>query len=135
MRTPRSSSQDSLTAALLSPFFLGLAPVFGKLALEGGSDPFTVAAVRTSLAALLLWILYLVRWRKYIFIYTAGFMGCAVVGCVNGIGSLMYYNGLSRLDASVSQLLNGTYLVFVVLMARLGGQSVSWRTILRGVLV
>ncbi|HEX3052023.1 MAG TPA: DMT family transporter [Aggregatilineaceae bacterium] len=131
----RKTTPDHLAAALLSPFFLGLAPVFGKLALEGGSDPFTVAAVRTTLAALLLWILYLIRWRKYLYIYTAGFLGCAVVGCVNGIGSLMYYNGLNRLDASVSQLLNGTYLVFVVLMARLGGQSLSWRTILRVVLV
>jgi drug/metabolite transporter (DMT)-like permease len=110
----------------MSPFFLGLAPVFGKLALRGGSDPFTVAAVRTVLAVIMLWVLYLIFWRKYIYIYTAGFLGCAVIGIVNGIGSLMYYNGLNRLDASQAQLLNGTYLVFVVLLVRLGGQSLSW---------
>ncbi len=121
----------SLFAALLSPVFLGLAPVFGKLALQGGSDPFTVAALRTALAAGVLWIIYLILWRKYVYIYPAGLLGCAVVGTVNGIGSLMYYNGLSRLDASISQLLNGMYLVFVVLLARLGGQSLSWRTGLR----
>ncbi|MBN2305804.1 MAG: DMT family transporter [Anaerolineae bacterium] len=120
-----------LITALLSPVFLGMAPVFGKLALRGGSDPFTVAAVRTAFAALLLWVLYLIFWRKYIYIYTAGFLGCAVVGTINGIGSLMYYNGLNRMDASMSQLLNGTYLVFVVLLARLGGQSLSWRTAMR----
>ncbi len=120
-----------LMAALLSPFFLGMAPVFGKLALRGGADPFTVAAVRTSLAAGLLWILYLIFWRGYIYIYPAGFLGCAVVGTVNGIGSLFYYNGLNRLDASMSQLLNGTYLIFVVLLVRLGGQSLSWRSGLR----
>jgi uncharacterized membrane protein len=51
------SSRSELVAALLSPLFLGMAPVFGKLALRGGSDPFTVAAVRTALAAGLLWIL------------------------------------------------------------------------------
>lgn len=126
-----STLRTDLMAALLSPVFLGMAPVFGKLALRGGADPFTVAAVRTTLAAGLLWALYLVYWRKYIFIYTAGFIGCAVVGGINGIGSLMYYNGLSRLDASMSQLLNGTYLVFVVLLARLGGQSLTWRTGMR----
>lgn len=123
--------RNKLIAALLSPVFLGMAPVFGKLALIGGSDPFTVAAVRTTLAALLLWAIYGIFWRQYTYIYTAGFLGCAVVGGINGIGSLMYYNGLYRLDASTSQLLNGMYLVFVVLLARLGGQSFSWRTGLR----
>ncbi len=118
----------SLNAALLSPLFLGLAPIFGKIALRGGSDPFTLAAIRTTLAAVFLWILYLIFWRKYIYIYTAGFLGCAVIGTVNGIGSLLYYNGLSRLDASLSQLLNGMYLIFVVLLVRLGGQTLSWRT-------
>ena len=126
-----TTTRSDLAAALLSPLFLGMAPVFGKLALRGGSDPFTVAAIRTTLAAALLWILYLIFWRKYIYIYPAGFLGCAVVGTVNGIGSLMYYNGLNRMDASLSQLLNGTYLIFVVLLARLGGQSLSWRTGIR----
>lgn len=120
--------RNSLITALLSPVFLGMAPVFGKMALRGGADPFTVAAVRTALAAGLLWVLYLIFWRKYIYIYTAGFLGCAVVGGINGIGSLFYYNGLNRLDASMSQLLNGTYLIFVVLLARMGGQSLTWRT-------
>jgi drug/metabolite transporter (DMT)-like permease len=120
--------RTDLIAGLMSPVFLGLSPVFGKLALRGGSDPFTVAAVRTALAAGLLWAFYLVFWREYTFIYTAGFLGCAVVGGINGIGSLMYYNGLSRLDASMAQILNGMYLVFVVIMARMGGQSLSWRT-------
>jgi drug/metabolite transporter (DMT)-like permease len=102
--------------------------VLGKLALRGGADPFTVAAVRTAVAAVMLWIAYLAFWPRFIYIYPAGFLGCAVVGTVNGIGSLMYYNGLYRLDASQAQLLNGTYLIFVLLMARLGGQSLSWRT-------
>lgn len=122
------SSRENLMAALLSPFFLGMAPVFGKLALTGGSDPFTVAAIRTALAAGMLWLFYFTFWREFIYIYPAGLLGCAVVGTVNGIGSLMYYNGLSRLDASMSQLLNGMYLVFVVLLLRLGGQTLSWRT-------
>lgn len=125
------TQRTNMMAALLSPVFLGMAPVFGKLALRGGADPFTVAAVRTSLAAGLLWILYLIVWREYLYIYPAGFLGCAVVGTINGVGSLFYYNGLSRLDASMSQLLNGTYLIFVVLLVRLGGQSLTWRTGLR----
>ncbi|MBI5959495.1 MAG: DMT family transporter [Chloroflexi bacterium] len=129
--TTNNVQAHPITAALLSPLFLGVAPVFGKLALRAGADPFTLAAVRTSLAAGLLWLVYLIFWRRYIYIYPAGLLGCAVIGIVNGIGSLMYYNGLERLDASLAQLLNGMYLVFVVLLARLGGQSLTWRSGLR----
>ena len=123
-----------ITAALASPFFLGMAPIFGKLAYMGGSDPFTVAASRTVVAAGLLWVLYLLFGRKFIYIYPAGLIGCVVVGTVNGIGSLLYYNGLHFLNASVVQLLNATYLIFVVVLARLGGQQLSQRTIFRTLL-
>jgi drug/metabolite transporter (DMT)-like permease len=120
-----------LTAALLSPLFLGMAPVFGKLAYLGGSDPFTVAATRTVVAAVFLWIVYLLFGRRFIYIYPAGLLGCVVVGTVNGIGSLFYYNGLHYLNASVVQLLNATYLIFVVILARLGGQPLTQRTVVR----
>src|SRR5689334_11906735 len=123
-----------LTAALLSPIFLGMAPVFGKLAYLGGSDPFTVAATRTVVAAVFLWAAYLLFGRRWIYIYPAGLLGCVVVGTVNGIGSLFYYNGLHYLSASVVQLLNSTYLIFVVVLARLGGQPLTQRTIMRSTL-
>jgi len=54
-----------------------------------------------------------------------------VIGVVNGIGSLMYYNGLQLVNASVAQVLNATYLIFVVIMTRLGGQQLTRRTIIR----
>ncbi len=123
--------RESLTPALLSPLFLGMAPVLGKIAYAGGSDPFTLAAVRTTLAALILWVVYLVAARPYIFIYPAGLLGCVVVGAVNGIGSLMYYNGLRLVDASIAQVLNATYLLFVVIMVRIAGQRLTMRTLVR----
>lgn len=115
----------------LSPVFLGMAPFFGKLAYNSGSDPLTVAAVRTVIAAVILWLLYLIFWRQYIFIYPAGLLGCVVVGTVNGIGSLMFYTGLDLLDASLTQLLNGMYIVFAVVLTRFGGQRVTRLTIFR----
>jgi drug/metabolite transporter (DMT)-like permease len=121
-------------ARFMYPLFLGCAPVLGKMAINGGSDPFTVAALRTVAAALILWVVTLLFWRKYVFIYPAGLVGCVVVGVVNGIGSLFYYNGLSYLSASVAQLLNSTYLIFVVLLALASGQPVTRRLIVRVVL-
>ncbi len=133
-KSERLQNAGGLTAALLSPFFLGMAPVLGKLAYLGGADPFTVAATRTVVAAVFLWIVFLLFGRRFIYIYPAGLLGCVVVGTVNGIGSLFYYNGLQYLSASVVQLLNATYLIFVVILARLGGHRLTQRTIFRALL-
>src|SRR5260221_4273660 len=133
-KSERLQNAGGLTAALLSPFFLGMAPVLGKLAYLGGADPFTVAATRTVVAAVFLWIVFLLFGRRFIYIYPAGLLGCVVVGTVNGIGSLFYYNGLHFLSASVVQLLNATYLIFVVDCTGLGGQPLTQRTIVRAIL-
>jgi len=129
--THRARARIALT---LYPIFLGCAPVLGKMALTGGSDPFTVAALRTVAAAGIMWLAYLLFWRRFIFIYPAGMLGCVVVGAVNGIGSLFYYNGLSYLNASVAQLLNSTYLIFVMLLSLAAGQRVTKRMFLRAAL-
>ena len=120
-----------LLAALMTPIFLGMNPIFGKLAYNNGADPFTVAALRTVLAVLILGVVYLLFWRKYLYIYPLGLINCVAVGFVNGIGSLFYYNGLNLLDASVAQLLNGMYLIFVIILTRIGGDKIGWRTVLR----
>lgn len=123
-----------VAAAFMTPIFLGMAPIFGKMAIRAGADPFSVAALRTAVAVLLLWGVYLILFRRYIYIYPAGLFGCVVIGAVNGIGSLFYYGGLGLLDASLTQLLNGMYLVFAVLLVRLSGERLDGRTSMRVVL-
>jgi drug/metabolite transporter (DMT)-like permease len=123
----RLRPSPAVTAAILTPLLLGVAPIFGKQAIDAGADPFTVAAERTIIAVALLWLFFGIFQRKAIFIYPAGLLGCVVVGVVNGIGSLFYYTGLELLDASLVQLLNGTYLVFAVLLSRLGGERLDRR--------
>lgn len=126
-----SSRAQGLSAALLTPLFLGVAPILGKIAITAGVDPFSVAALRTVVAVVLLWVIYLLFFRRYIYIYPAGLLGCIVVGVINGVGSLFFYAGLGLLDASLAQLLNGMYIVFAVLMARIGGEPVNFRILLR----
>lgn len=122
---------QGVMAAFLTPLFLGVAPIFGKQAILAGADSFTVAALRTVVAVVLLWVVYGVFFQRFIFIYPAGLLGCVVVGFVNGIGSLFYYSGLNLLDASLVQLLNGTYLVFALILSRIGGEPIDRRTLLR----
>jgi drug/metabolite transporter (DMT)-like permease len=121
-----------MAAALLTPMFMGLTPIFGKLAIRSGLDAYTLAALRTCLAALFLWVFFLFFSRRYIFIFPAGLIGTFIVGAVNGLGSLLYYNGLLLLDnASLAQLLNMTYVIFVMLLTRLYGQRISRMSIAR----
>lgn len=121
-----------INAALISAFFLGLAPVFGKAAM--GADqfsPYAVVALRTGLAALLLLLLMVVFRRQFLFIYPAGLIGCALAGAVNGIGSIFYYIGLSKLNASIAQMLYALYPFFVAFWLQLDKQPVSKLTVFR----
>ena len=122
-----------INAALLSAFFMGLAPVFGKAAM-GGADkfsPFAVVALRTGMAALLLLLIMLIFKRQFLYIYPAGLLGCAIAGSINGIGSIFYYVGLSKLNASVAQMLYALYPFFVAFWLRLDHQPTSRMTTIR----
>jgi len=132
---PSRDRHLGLAAALLTPIFMGMTPIFGKQAIHAGLDPYTLAALRTCFAALLLWILFGLFARQYTFIFPAGLIGTVIVGVVNGIGSLMYYNGLQLLDnASLSQLLYMTYVIFAMLLTRIYGQHLSPLSVMRAVL-
>jgi len=121
-----------IKAALASAFFMGLAPVFGKAAMGPENfSPLAVVALRTGMAALLLLLIMAIFKRKFIYIYPAGLLGCALAGGINGLGSIFYYIGLSRLNASVAQMLYALYPFFVAIWLGLDHQPVSRLTIIR----
>jgi drug/metabolite transporter (DMT)-like permease len=130
-----TTRSTGVNAALFSAFFLGLAPVFGKAAMgPGGFSPLAVVALRTSMAALLLVLILLIINRSALYIYPAGFIGCLLAGTVNGIGSIFYYEGLNRLNASVAQMLYALYPFFVAFWLQLDRQTPSKLTIFRIIL-
>ena len=118
-------------AALLSAVVLGLAPIFGKQALNAGTPVLTLVVLRTILATALLWLGVALFRRPYLYIYPAGLLGCLIAGLINGLGSLMYYSGLSHLDASLGHLLYTIYPLVLTLLARLDGYPISSFTVFR----
>jgi drug/metabolite transporter (DMT)-like permease len=118
-------------AAFSSAVFLGLAPVFGKLAITQGFSPFAVVALRTSFAAAILFLVIALFYRQYLYIFPIGLAGCFLAGTINGLGSLLYYLALERLDASVGQLLYSLYPFFVALWLILDHQPPSRLTFFR----
>ena len=117
--------------ALLSPVFLGAIPILAKLAYAAGVGVLTVVAFRTIFAALLLWLAMFVFARHLIRSSVPAIVGSLIAGAVNGIGSLFFYASLMRIDASLGQLINVSYLVFVTVLLRLAGQTISAMTLLR----
>jgi drug/metabolite transporter (DMT)-like permease len=64
-------------------------------------------------------------------------LGCLLAGAVNGTGSIFYYVGLSKLNASVAQMLYALYPFFVALWLQLDKQTPSkltgFRIIIAGI--
>ena len=87
---------------------LGMAPIFGKLAINAGMDTVFLVVLRTTFAALALWLIFGFFSRQYLYIYSVGLVACFTAGAINGLGSLMFYASLNYLDASLSQLLYGS---------------------------
>jgi drug/metabolite transporter (DMT)-like permease len=135
LKQPRfnQAQAQGIVAVLLSAIVLGLAPTFGKQAINAGTPPLSVVALRTAFATLSLWLLFglLPAWRRFFYIYPVGLWGCFAAGVINGLGSLMYYSGLARLDASLAQMLYTLYPIFLTLLLRLEGYAISRFTLFR----
>jgi drug/metabolite transporter (DMT)-like permease len=121
----------AVVATLLSTLCAAMAPIFGKLAYSTGVDPSTLVALRTVLAAGLLWALYLLFWRRYIPTNLQNLLGCVGMGIANGVGSLLYYNGLARVDASLGHLLYSMYPFWVFIFLSAAGHPVSRLAVMR----
>ncbi|MCA9928699.1 MAG: DMT family transporter [Anaerolineales bacterium] len=117
--------------ALLSPVFLGTVPILAKLAYASGVNVLTVVAFRTIFAAFILWTATGLFARHYIHSSMPAIASSLIAGGINGVGSIFFYASLTRIDASLGQLINITYLIFVTLLLRIAGQSISWLTMLR----
>ena len=126
-----NNHNKGIYAALASSFFLGLAPIFGRQAILLGLQPLAVVALRTTLAALLLLFVIVIFQRKHLYIYPTGLIGCLLAGGINGFGSLLFYGSLARIDASIGQMLNSTYPLFVALWMALDHQKPSRLTVFR----
>ena len=120
-----------ILAALTSALFLGFTPVLGKLAINLGISPLGVVAWRTALAALLILVIVALFYRSFLYVFPVGFYGCALAGCINGTGSILYYLALDQLNASVGQMVFSLYPFFLALWLMLDGQPLGWLTFLR----
>ncbi|HDQ35096.1 MAG TPA: DMT family transporter [Chloroflexi bacterium] len=127
----RSSRLMGIYSGLFASFLLGWAPILGKFAYLFGVTPTSLAALRTVAAAGFLWGFYLIFWRALLRVSLKDFLNCFLVGAINGFGSLFYYSGLERLDASRASLLSALYPVWVVIFLSASGQRMTRLSLIR----
>lgn len=120
-----------ILAALSSAVLLGLAPVFGRMAIIMGFSPLAVVALRTSLAAGMVFVIMAIFRRQFLYIFPVGLAGCFLAGIINGFGSILYYMALGKLPASLGQLLYSLYPLFVAVFTFMDKQPVSRLTLIR----
>ena len=130
-RSGRNRRFSGVYSGLLASFLLGWAPILGKFAYKANVDPLTLAALRTAVAALFLWGFFLLFSPKRILLRWPEIFSCALIGIINGLGSLFYYSGLSRLDASRASLLGALYPVWVIVFLSASGQKIRRLTLVR----
>jgi len=132
-----SGKQDSrrrsagIYSGLLASFLLGWAPILGKLAYQAQVTSVTLAALRTLVAVLFLFLITLIFWRHLLMLRWRALLSCLLVGAVNGVGSLFYYSALVRLDASSASLLSTLYTAWVVVFLAAAGQPMTRLTLVR----
>jgi len=136
--TPVSNSRQKwqlgLLWGLLSPLFLGTVPILAKVSYAAGVNVLTVVAFRTVIAAVFMWLGMFIFKRNLIRSSLPAVASSMLAGAINGLGSIFFYSSLTRIDASLGQLVNISYLIFVTIFLRLAGQAVSFITILRTML-
>ena len=125
------SRSKGIQAALASAISLGMAPIFGKQALLFGFGPLAVVFLRTGIAFLVILSLMAIFRRSFFYIYPFGLVGCVVAGAINGFGSIFFYVGLSRIDASVGQLIYSFYPLFLAFWLMLDRQHIRKLTVFR----
>ncbi len=117
--------------ALIASVMLASNSIFAKYAYAAGIDPNTFTMLRLSVAALVLWGVFLLFGRQFIRIPRAVVGGCALMATANTAAQLSYYWGLTRLPAGVATLLLYMYPAVVILLLRLRGEPLTRRRLLR----
>lgn len=127
----RRRIQIGVSMALIASILLAFNSIFAKFAYQAGLDPNTFTMLRLTVAALVLWGIFLVFGRQYVRIHPRVLWSCTLMAAANTVAQLSYYWGLTRLPAGVATLLLYMYPAVVILLLRLRGEPLTRRRMVR----
>lgn len=119
---------------LLASFCFSLAPPVARGAIVAGIDPTTLLVLRMALATVAFLITILVMRPTLFQVSRQTLIVTCCGGLMNGLGMLLFFWALVRVDASVASMMISTVPLMVLSLLALRGERFTYRHIVRLVL-
>lgn len=113
--------------AIFSTACFSLAPPLGKAAINLGMDALALLVLRMLLAALLLGATVLLTSPGRLRIDRRGLLLCLGAGLANGVGMVMFFRSLERLNASIASMIFSLSPLVLLLLLALRGEKFTYR--------
>jgi drug/metabolite transporter (DMT)-like permease len=114
-----------ILAGLAAAVSVSTVPTALKVGLNDLVPPLQLLAPRMLLGAGLLWLWMLTTRRQKIRIDRPGMIACALAGLLNAFSLSLFYLCLTRLDASIANIVFSVYPALLLLMLLMRGESVT----------
>lgn len=120
--------------ACLSTLFFSFAPPIARSAIRSGIDSTTLVTVRLILASLLMGLTVALIDPTRLKMKRQGLLVSWLAGVVNGLGMLLFFWALERVDASMASMMISLVPLVVLSLLALRGERFTYRQIVRVVL-
>lgn len=123
-----NTNRQAWFMAFLATLAYSTGSPIARFLFTGGMSPTTMLAVRYLLATLLLATTLRLAWPDQLKIDQRGLWICMLAGLVNGLSTLAYFWGLSRMSASISAMVFTVYPLVVLGILALRGERFTLRS-------
>jgi drug/metabolite transporter (DMT)-like permease len=120
-----------LLLVLLATACFSVAPTLIKLGLVAEAEPVTLIAVRLVAATAGLWLTFSIARPRVLRIDRRGLAFCGLVAIADSLGMVSFYHAMTRIDASVGQMVFSLYPLAALLLLAVRGERIGWRSWVR----
>lgn len=117
--------------AIFSTACFSFAPPLGKAAIDLGMDSLALLTLRMLATAVLLGATLLITAPGRLRIDRRGLVFCLGAGLANGVGMVMFFRSLDRLNASIASMIFSLSPLVLLLLLALRGEKFTYRNGLR----
>jgi probable blue pigment (indigoidine) exporter len=117
--------------AIFSTLCFSLAPPLSKAAIDLGMDSLALLVVRMVLTAIMLGAVIVLTSPRRLRIDRPGLLFCLGAGLANGVGMVMFFRSLDRLDASIASMIFSLSPLVLLLLLALRGEKFTYRNVVR----
>lgn len=128
---PKQAHWLGWTLALVSTTAFSMAPPIARAAIVGGINPTTLVMLRLLLATLFAGLTIAIQDRRLFRFDRFSFLIAAGAGAMNGIGMLLFFWGLARVDASMASMIISLSPLTVLSLLALRGERFTHRHTVR----